>query len=359
MRRISLIRFDALAGYARQPLARVQAEEVSWFELASGDVVGTVIRDRTDNDYGGVVFARDAKLKFRSVNVTEFKPSIRRAEVALRRAMEKAALAPPEDHHQGDETGGAVDFFDFTRKAEQLSPDFVQLATLEAYSPARHIIEVMMRWYEDADGNFIEQFQTTGFDQRIWELYLFAAFTEMGYQLDRNVAVPDFLCFGLDGALAVEAVTVGPTQQGGEVVGPPPLTTAEEIETYLRHYMPIKFGSALFSKLKKAYWQRPNVTGKPLLFAVEDFSSAASMTHSRAALERYVYGYEHDWHFDALGSLVIMPQKIETHSWGDKEIPSGFFDQPGSENVSAILFSNSGTIAKTAYAHGSGSINML
>ena len=169
MRRISLIRFDALAGYARQPLARVQAEEVSWFELASGDVVGTVIRDRTDNDYGGVVFARDAKLKFRSVNVTEFKPSIRRAEVALRRAMEKAALAPPEDHHQGDETGGAVDFFDFTRKAEQLSPDFVQLATLEAYSPARHIIEVMMRWYEDADGNFIEQFQTTGFDQRIWE----------------------------------------------------------------------------------------------------------------------------------------------------------------------------------------------
>ena len=346
MRRISLIRFDALAGYARKPFARAQAEEVGWFELASGAAVGTVIRDRTDNDYGGVVFARDAKLRFRSVHVTEFKPSIRRAEVALRRTMEKAALAPPEDHYQGDETGGPVDFFDFTRKAEQLNTNFVQLATLEAYSPARDIIEVMMRWYEDADGNFIEQFQTTGFDQRIWELYLFAAFTEMGYELDRSVPVPDFLCSSLDGSLAVEAVTVGPTQRSGNVVDPPALTTPEDIEIFRRHYMPIKFGSALFSKLQKAYWNRPNVAGKPFLFAVEDFSSPASLTYSRAAFEHYVFGYEHDWYFDDHGSLVITPQKIETHSWGAKVIPSGFFNQPESENVSAILFSNSGTIAK-------------
>jgi hypothetical protein len=35
-----------------------------------------------------------------------------------------------------------------------------------------------------------------------------------------------------------------------------------------------------------------------------------------------------------------------THSHGAKVIPSGFFDQPGAENVSAVLFSNAGTIAK-------------
>jgi len=43
-----------------------------------------------------------------------------------------------------------------------------------------------MRWYEDVDGNFIEQFQTTGFDARIWELYLFAAFRELLYAIDRT-----------------------------------------------------------------------------------------------------------------------------------------------------------------------------
>lgn len=110
--------------------------------------------------------------------------------------------------------------------------------------------------------------------------------------------------------------------------------------------MPIKFGSALFSKLQKAYWNLPNVAGKPFLFAIEDFSSPASLTYSRAAFEHYVFGYEHDWYFDDHGSLIIIPQKIETHSWAGKEIPSGFFNQPDSENVSAILFSNSGTIAK-------------
>lgn len=261
MRPISIVRFDALAGYARAPMARVYAEEIGWFEHADSRVVGMVIRDRTDGDFGGVVFAQDQRLRFRSVTVTLFEPTRRRAEVFLRRAMEQAAMAPAEAHHQGDERGAPVDFFAYVRPGEQLNPDFVKLTVQESYSPARQIIEPMMRWYEDADGNFIEQFQTTGFDQRIWELYLFAAFTEMGYELDRSDPVPDFLCSGLPGQLAVEAVTVGPTRKGGAVVPPPPLDTPEDMLAYIRQYMPIKFGSALFSKLRRAYWERRTSLG--------------------------------------------------------------------------------------------------
>lgn len=346
MRRIPLVHFDALAGYARMPMARVHAEEIGWFEHANGRVVGAVIRDRADDDFGGVVFAQDQRLRFRAVHVTTFEPTRRRAEVFLRRSMEQVAMAPPEEHYQGDERGAPVDFFGYTRPVKQLNPGFVQLAEHEAYSPARQIIEPMMRWYEDADGNFIEQFQTTGFDQRIWELYLFAAFIELGYQLDRSDPVPDFLCSGLRGQFAVEAVTVGPTKEGGRIVPPPPLDTTEDVANYLRNFMPIKFGSALFSKLRKAYWERPNVASKPLVFAVEDFSSPASMTRTRSALDSYLYGYEHDWERDAAGKLNILPRKIETHQWGEKVIPSNFFALPGAENVSAVFFSNSGTIAK-------------
>ena len=328
------------------PMARVAAEETDWFEHANGRVIGAVIRDRADDDFGGVVFAQDQRLRFRAVDVTPFEPARRRAEVSLRRSMEQAAMAPPEEHYQGDERGVPVDFFAYTRPVEQLNPDFVHLAEHEGYSPAWQIIEPMMRWYEDVDGNFIEQFQTTGFDQRIWELYLFAAFTEMGYQLDRSDPVPDFLCSGFHGQFAVEAVTVGPTQEGGVIVPLPPLDTTEAVLNYLRDYMPIKFGSALFSKLQKAYWERPNVAGKPLVFAIEDFSSPASMARTRSALDSYLYGYEHDWELDAAGKLNILPHKIDTHQWGEKVISSGFFDLPGAENVSAVLFSNSGTIAK-------------
>jgi transposase InsO family protein len=41
-----------------------------------------------------------------------------------------------------------------------------------------------------------------------------------------------------------------------------------------------------------------------------------------------------------------VPTKVTTHHWGTKEIPSGFFDLPDAEHVSAVLFNSSGTIAK-------------
>lgn len=345
MRPISLVRFDALAGYARMPMARAAAEELAWFEYADGRVVGALIRDRADGDFGGVVFAQDKRLRFRATNVTQFEEVRRRAEVALRRAMEQAAMAPPEEHYQGDEKAPPVDFFAFTRPHEQLNRDFLSSAELEGYSAGRQIIEPMMRWFDDADGNFIEQFQTTGFNQRIWELYLFAAFTEMGYVLDRRHPIPDFMLDGPFGEVAVEAVTVGPTR-GGNMAPPPTLDTREGAIAYLRQYMPIKFGSALFSKLQKKYWEQPNVAGKPLALAIEDFSSPGSMIGSRSALDVYLYGYEHDWAHSDTGRLNITPRKIAEHRWGRKVIPAGFFDQPEAEHVSAVLFSNSGTIAK-------------
>src|SRR3546814_15734503 len=80
----------------------------------------------------------------------------------------------------------------------------------------------MMRFHEDADGNFIEQFQTTGFDPRLWELYLFATFNELGYARDSAVAVPDFILTGLPGRLAIEANTANPP---GRVAPPPPNPT--------------------------------------------------------------------------------------------------------------------------------------
>ncbi|MCH7759071.1 hypothetical protein IID20_01815 [Patescibacteria group bacterium] len=120
----------------------------------------------------------------------------------------------------------------------------------------------------------------------------------------------------------------------------------EEKKAFLNHFMPIKYGSPLFSKLKKKYWELPHVKGYPLLFAIEDFSNTNSLTFGRSSLPTYLYGYEHKWEYDEHGKLHITPIKIDTHKWMDKEIPSGFFYLEGSENVSAVVFSNSGTISK-------------
>lgn len=87
-----------------------------------------------------------------------------------------------------------------------------------------------MHWYEDADGNFGEQFQTTGFDARIWELYLFAALSEAGYIIDKSAPAQDFAAVGPLGEFLVEATTVNPSINAeGNVVPIPPTDTEERM----------------------------------------------------------------------------------------------------------------------------------
>jgi hypothetical protein len=347
MRPISRLRFNALAGYARQPQTFLFAEELGWFEHASERVLGVLIRDRTDNDYAGMVMARDELLQYRWTASTGFEPTERRARALLRPALEQAAMAPNEEHYQGHGRKISVDFFTPVVATERLNRDFRNLVEQESYTPARGIIEPMMRWYQDVDGNFIEQFQTTGFDARLWELYLFATLTELGFVMDRSERAPDFVASSLFGTLAIEAVTVNPTQdETGAIVAPPPLDTQEQLQEFLINYMPIKFGSALYSKLIKEYWTKPHVRGKPLVLAVQDFLVPGSMTFTRPALSLYLYGYTHDWTRDDSGRLIVTPRRVASHRWGAKEVPSGFFFLPGAENISAVLWNNSGTISK-------------
>src|SRR4029453_11466817 len=51
----------------------------------------------------------------------------------------------------------------------------------------------------------------------------------------------------------------------------PPELTEDNREQYFMEYVPIKFGSALRSKLLKCYWDLPHVHGKPLVIAIQDF----------------------------------------------------------------------------------------
>jgi hypothetical protein len=114
---------------------------------------------------------------------------------------------PDTEFYQGDVKGPPVDFFTPIVPAEALHPNFKLLLEHPRYSPARDLIASMMRYYEDADGNFIEQFQTTGFDAWLWELYLFATFTELGFATVPEIQAPDFLLAGLRGGMGVEATT--------------------------------------------------------------------------------------------------------------------------------------------------------
>ena len=72
-----------------------------------------------------------------------------------------------------------------------------------------------------------------------------------------------------------------------------------------------------------------------------------SMTWTYNALLDYLYGYKYEYSFDERGEVIIKPKKIGDYvKPNSTKIPSGFFFQPNSENVSAIIFSSCGTLSK-------------
>lgn len=346
MRQISRVRFDALAGYARDPRTLLTAGELAYFEHANERVLGILVRDRFDNDFAGIVLARDELKQYRWTTMTDFEPKELWARARLRPKLEQAALAPDEEHYQGHSKRVPVDFFSPVVSRDRLNQNFRILTEESGWQPAKGIIEPMMRWYEDADGNFVEQFQTTGFDARMWELYLFATLVELGFIRDRKHAVPDFIARGLRGSIAIEAVTVNPTvDKSGNVVPRPPTETDEQLELFLREYMPIKFAGPLTTKLNKEYWAREQVREIPFSIAVQDFSAPGSMIVTRPALQLYLYGFDQETETKD-GKKYVRPRHVTKHKWNGKEIDSGFFFLPGAENVSAVLFSSSGTLSK-------------
>ncbi|AUA70368.1 MULTISPECIES: hypothetical protein [Pseudomonas] len=347
MHEISLLRFNALAAYCRTPEIVLISEELRWYEAADGQILATLIRDYTDSDYSGMILARDERECFRWVSDGGWHDTEAEAIEALERKIEEIIPNLERIRKQGSK-GKPVDFFTPRPKLKQpLDNAFQAVTSLEGYTPAKNIIEPMMRWHEDADGNFIEQFQTTGFDARIWELYLFAVLTEARFAFDRSVAIPDFVCKGILGELCVEATTVNPTRdKSNNIVPPPQCKTEEEFFALQDNYFPIKYAGPLTAKLDKRYWEKESAQGKPFVIAIQDFHSPMAMNLSRGALPTYLYGYKHNVKRSESGELIIEPVKVDNHIWGSKNIESGFFNFEGAENISAVIFNSSATISK-------------
>lgn len=240
-------------------------------------------------------------------------------------------------------------FADIGKPANNLHPQFVSLRDSPGYGPARRVLRDLQEHLEDPDGNFVEQFQTTGFDSRTLELFLFAMFRESGHSIDRSNNRPDFM-ISRDGlTVAVEAVTAShPHNQGVQqyLAIPKEQMSPSEYQEYAKDSIPIRLGSPLYTKLKAKYWEEPHVAGKPFVIAIEDFHRAGSLAYSSAPLIRYLFGQEQDWYHDATGQLIIKESPVNFHKNDVKQIPSGFFNLDGAENISAVLFTNVGTIPK-------------
>lgn len=233
-----------------------------------------------------------------------------------------------------------MSIFDPIVAEDRLGAGFRHVACERQFAPARAVIDAVYRRMGDPDGNFIEQFQTIGFDPRLWELYLFAAFEEQGWSIDRSQPAPDFLLSDDRLEWGVEATTASGDRPA------PKATTEKELLEFLSHELPIRLGSPLFSKLSRRYDQSVQMQGKPLVLALECFISDDGNFFSETTIGDYLFGLKSVGTRRPDGTLDVAFESIQEHRLGDKVIPSGFFNQPDAETISAVLFSNAGTISK-------------
>jgi hypothetical protein len=336
----------------------MMAAEVRHYETPDKSNLAIVVFDKTDSDFGYIILGRDARKIFRCLEVgNEFYASADAAEEALREAIKPYEADGISEYPQGDEVKPTLDIFAPIAADDKQHDYFKVLSSNEMRSAARNLIQEIAYSFVDVDGNYIEQFQTTGFDQRLWELFLYVLFHKEGFEFDNSKPAPDFSLSRFGMPVFVEAVTVGQNPDFDV-----PADTAAQIAELSQNYMPIKFGSPLFSKLnrKNKYWDLPHVAGHPFVLAIHDYHGLAtsdtpgSMTWSRAGLVNYLYGVRDDVIIEGetvrprmvVGKYGLEPAiKITTeHTFGDKTIPSRFFGLPDAENVSAVLFSNGATV---------------
>src|SRR5208337_5464021 len=109
-----------------------------------------------------------------------------------------------------------------------------------------------------------------GFDSRLWELCLYCYLTEEELFLRREYNAPDFMVMKYGETVAIEAVIVGRKRENpARYLRTMPIPkTPDDVMAEHENDMPIRFGSPLYRKLQKKYWELPHVAGKPIVFAI-------------------------------------------------------------------------------------------
>lgn len=221
------------------------------------------------------------------------------------------------------------------------------------YDPAFHLLQEVTKDFEDIDGNLAEQFQTTGFHQRLWEILLHQFFKENKFTIRREGDNPDFFIEKNKMEIAVEAVTSNPTDKDEEteklIKQAFDFRNPEQQKTAQRHIIDqttIKLGSALYSKLTKKYWEKKHIAGKPLVFAIEAFHHSHANNFPDYKIISYLYGFVIKQDKDIQGNTINRNEFIKEYTFNGKTIPFGFFNLEEAKNVSAVIFTNTGNLDK-------------
>lgn len=232
---------------------------------------------------------------------------------------------------------------------EKLNQKYKLLFESKLFDPAKTIIENISKEMTDMDGNFIQQFQSDGFDARLWEMYLFILFKEIGFTHNNQHDRPDFQLTKDGIEIFVEASLSA--EKKDDIFTKSFIEDAMarldlEVQQKLIDYYIIRMGSVLFSKLNKEYWKLDWVKEKPIILAITPAHNYLAPFLPDAKLIEYLYGIRQNVNITENGIENLGAIEVEEFRFGDKTIPANFFSQPFSENISGIIFTNNSDLHK-------------
>ncbi|MEW9678487.1 hypothetical protein [Pseudomonas sp. TE50-2] len=223
------------------------------------------------------------------------------------------------------------------------SPEFQLLTTTINHLPALMAVGECYLSLPNPDANFVSDFQTNNFASRLFELYLFSCFREQGLNVRQDHVSPDFLIEKEGNACWIEAVTANSELSRAGGIGKWVHAPKDRIER-LTGNPAERFAKTLRGKLQRNYHELDHVKGQPFALAIADFHDFGSMVWSREALPTYLYGLRAEVTGDGTDRRAIgVPIANLT---GQHSIPAGLFRDPNFAHLSAVIFSNSATLAK-------------
>lgn len=341
---ISRQKFESVY-YGRTPFVQLFSTELAWYCAVVGEVtlLGVLLRCEIDKDFNAIILGRDLAKKYRAIDVIVSLESPEAVHEEMNARVAKLVNAHVEGlFPQGDEPG-AFEIFG-PKVSEAKRNHYLRLLLEDAvHFPAKVMMEELAYWFKDPDGNFIRGVQGNEFNSRLFELYLYAMFYGLDFEMDRSYAQPDFLLRKAGQTISVEATTVAEIDPAA-----PPMEINEaaldDLQTYVNVVMPFKFARTLRKKMRHRplptevhYWELPHTQGHPFVLAVHDYSRRMSMTMSSDAMRNYLYGIVfQDGYFES----------IEAHVNSEERLPSNFFAKEENRFVSAVMLPTMATIPK-------------
>lgn len=221
----------------------------------------------------------------------------------------------------------------------------------------KNVLNDWVQGFVDRDNKFVTEFQTT-FNSSFWELYLFACFKELKFNVDFRYQSPDFYIKTENNKeFFVEAVTASNPQDGlPEWERESVLSDSELFNRYTEYdsiieLATIRLMQALtfkFNKFITEYSQKEYCKDKPFVIAVAPFEQPFFFTQNTNAIRRLLYTFDIPEYEDIDGERFVFGNKKvkAVKKPNGTELPLGLFLDPKYEGISAVLFSNTATSGK-------------